>query len=89
MDGFLLDSARLAIEQERGIWANRVPTDYFDRLTEQRPESVAMIEYRNDTGNVSVLASIAETLFRFSYPTGGNSWRFTWPVSGSARFVIL
>lgn len=55
MDGFLLDSARIAIEQKRGIWADRVPTDYFDRLTEEHPESVAMIEHRNDTGRVSML----------------------------------
>ena len=68
MDGFLLDSARIAIEQERGIWADRVPTDYFDRLSEQHPESVAMIEHRCDTGRVTVLTyrTLSEQLQRIA-----------------------
>ena len=55
MEGFLLDTARLAIEKDRGIWVNRVLTDYFDRLTKERPDSVAIIEHRADTGHIVTL----------------------------------
>ena len=46
MDGFLLDEARIRRERERGIWPQRVATDYLDRWVAQKPEATALVSWR-------------------------------------------
>jgi cyclohexanecarboxylate-CoA ligase len=48
MQGLMLDSARLARERARGLWPQRVATDYLDRWVHERPESTALVAWRTE-----------------------------------------
>ncbi len=46
LDGFLLDEARIARERARGIWPERVATDYLDRWAAQKPQATALVAWQ-------------------------------------------
>jgi cyclohexanecarboxylate-CoA ligase len=48
MDGFVLDAARIARERKRGIWPDRVATDYLDRWADQKPDATAIVAWKLD-----------------------------------------
>ena len=48
MEGVFLDERRLEQERSRGIWPDRVLTDYFDRWVEERPDDTAIIAFRDE-----------------------------------------
>lgn len=50
MEGVFLDAHRLALEKRRGIWPDRVLTDYLDRWVAEKPEATAVLAYRDDRG---------------------------------------
>ena len=50
MEGVFLDAHRLALEKKRGIWPDRVLTDYLDRWVAEKPEATAILAYRDDRG---------------------------------------
>ncbi len=56
MDGVFLDERRLALEKARGIWPDRVITDYFDRWIAEKPEATAIIGYRDENGTPAQLS---------------------------------
>ena len=43
LDGFVLDEARIARERARGVWPERVATDYLDRWAEEKPHAPALV----------------------------------------------
>ena len=55
MDGLFLDADRLAIERERGVWPDRVLTDYFDRWVAETPERTAVIAHREHDAHTTRL----------------------------------
>ena len=48
MQGLMLDPARLDRERARGLWPQRVATDYLDRWVYERPESTALVAWRTE-----------------------------------------
>ena len=50
MEGVFLDAHRLALEKKRGIWPDRVLTDYLDRRVAEKPDATAVLAYRDDCG---------------------------------------
>ena len=48
MEGLQLDSARLARERARGLWPQRVATDYLDRWAREKPDATALVGWRLD-----------------------------------------
>ncbi|RPH61898.1 MAG: cyclohexanecarboxylate-CoA ligase [Burkholderiales bacterium] len=50
MEELLVDARRIAKERERGIWPDRVLTDYLDRWIEEKGNATALIGYREETG---------------------------------------
>ncbi len=46
LDGFRLDEARIRRERSRGIWPQRVATDYLDRWAAQKPQASAIVGWR-------------------------------------------
>ena len=48
MQGLRLDAARLARERARGLWPQRVATDYLDRWVHETPESTALVAWRTE-----------------------------------------
>jgi len=48
VEGLFLDERRLELERARGIWPNRVVTDYFDRWVADRPDDTAIIAFRDE-----------------------------------------
>jgi cyclohexanecarboxylate-CoA ligase len=48
VQGVFLDDRRLEQERSRGIWPDRVLTDYFDRWVEERPDDTAIIAFRDE-----------------------------------------
>ncbi len=48
MQGVFLDAHRLALEKTRGIWPDRVLTDYLDRWVAEKPEAIAVVASRDD-----------------------------------------
>ena len=46
MEGVFLDERRLALERSRGVWPDRVITDYFDRWVAEQPDDAAIIAFR-------------------------------------------
>jgi cyclohexanecarboxylate-CoA ligase len=48
VQGVFLDDRRLEQERSRGIWPDRVLTDYFDRWVEERPDDTALIAFRDE-----------------------------------------
>ena len=57
MEGLFLDESRVARERARGVWPERVATDYLDRWVAEKPDATALVAWR--------LEEEAET--RFTY----------------------
>ena len=57
MDRLLLAQERLDEESKRGLWPERVITDYLDRWVAEKPEALALVSWREEQG----------TLHRLSY----------------------
>ncbi|HJS39266.1 MAG TPA: AMP-binding protein, partial [Burkholderiales bacterium] len=57
MDRLLLAQERLDEERKRGLWPDRVITDYFDRWVAEKPEALALVSWREEQGQ----------LLRFTY----------------------
>ena len=55
MEGVFLDAQRLALEKTRGIWPDRVLTDYLDRWVAEKPEATAVVASRDDDEGVTRL----------------------------------
>ena len=51
MQDMQVDARRIALERERGIWPDRVLTDYLDRWIDERGNATALIGYREETGS--------------------------------------
>jgi cyclohexanecarboxylate-CoA ligase len=51
-----VDARRIALERERGIWPDRVLTDYLDRWSEERGNATAIIGYREESGTTTRLS---------------------------------
>ncbi len=45
-DGFLLDEARIARERGRGVWPERVATDYLDAWAAAKPRATAIVGWQ-------------------------------------------
>jgi cyclohexanecarboxylate-CoA ligase len=50
MEGVFLDATRLEAERRRGVWLDRVLTDYLDRLVATRPDDAAVVAFRQEQG---------------------------------------
>jgi hypothetical protein len=46
MDRLMLDQARLQLERKRGLWPDRVITDYLDRWLLEKPDASALVSWR-------------------------------------------
>jgi cyclohexanecarboxylate-CoA ligase len=46
MEGLFLDDSRIALERGRGIWPQRVATDFLDRWVEEKPGATALVAWR-------------------------------------------
>jgi cyclohexanecarboxylate-CoA ligase len=46
MEGVFLDDRRIALERARGVWPERVATDYLDRWAAQKPQATALVAWR-------------------------------------------
>jgi len=47
-EGFMLDATRIARERLRGVWPQRVATDYLDRWATEKPDATALVAWRLD-----------------------------------------
>ena len=56
MDDIFLGPDRLEREQRRGIWPNKVVSDYLDRWLADRPEQTAIVSYRQEDGTSTRLS---------------------------------
>jgi cyclohexanecarboxylate-CoA ligase len=52
MDRLLLAQERLDEEKRRGLWPDRVITDYLDRWLAEKPEACALVSWREETQSV-------------------------------------
>jgi len=48
MEGLVLDAARIARERLRGVWPDRVATDYLDRWAVEKPDATALVAWKLD-----------------------------------------
>ncbi len=48
MDQLLLDQGRLELEKRRGLWPDKVITDYLDRWVLEKPEAIALVSWREE-----------------------------------------
>ena len=55
MEGMQLEPRRVALERRRGIWPERVITEYLDRWVATRPEALAVAGYRDADGGTTRL----------------------------------
>jgi cyclohexanecarboxylate-CoA ligase len=46
MEGVALDDRRIALERARGVWPERVATDYLDRWVAEKPDATALVAWR-------------------------------------------
>ena len=46
MEGVALDDRRIALERARGVWPERVATDYLDRWAAEKPDATALVAWR-------------------------------------------
>ena len=53
MEGVFLDARRMEIERSRGVWTDRVITEYFDRWVADRPDETAIIGYRDEEASTT------------------------------------
>ncbi len=51
MEAMEVDPRRIALERERGIWPDRVLTDYLDRWIREQGNATALIGYREEDGS--------------------------------------
>ena len=51
-----VDQARIDVERQRGIWPDRVITDYFDGWLAEKPDAVAIIDFRAGDGSTTLLS---------------------------------
>ncbi len=56
MDDIKLDASRLELEKTRGIWPDRVVTDYFDRWVARKPDETAIIAFRDEDATTTRLS---------------------------------
>jgi len=49
MDRLLLAQERLEEEKRRGLWPDRVITDYLDRWLAEKPEACALVSWREES----------------------------------------
>jgi cyclohexanecarboxylate-CoA ligase len=49
MDRLMLDQARLQLERKRGLWPDRVITDYLDRWLLEKPDASALVSWREES----------------------------------------
>jgi cyclohexanecarboxylate-CoA ligase len=68
-EGYLLDEARLRRERLRGIWPERVATDYLDRWAEEKPHATALVSWRLDEERETRLtwSELADRAARFAH----------------------
>ena len=52
MDRLLLERGRLDEEKKRGLWPDRVITDYLDRWVLEKPEACALVSWREEQGTL-------------------------------------
>ena len=52
----IVDQARIEEERQRGIWPDRVITDYVDRWLAEKPEATAIIGFRDEDGSTTHLS---------------------------------
>jgi cyclohexanecarboxylate-CoA ligase len=55
VEGLFLDERRLALEKTRGIWPDRVLTDYLDRWVAEKPDAAAIIAHRDEDATTTEL----------------------------------
>jgi len=55
MDRVPLDAQRLEAEQRRGLWPERVITDYLDRWVAEKPKATALLSWREESGRLDRL----------------------------------
>lgn len=55
MDGLQLSEDRIALEATRGIWPDRVISEYFDRWIREKPDASAVIAFRAESGTTTRL----------------------------------
>jgi cyclohexanecarboxylate-CoA ligase len=48
VEGFVLDAARIQREKARGVWPERVATDYLDRWVADKPDAPALVSWKLD-----------------------------------------
>ena len=46
LDGFVLEEGRIRRERARGVWPDRVSTDYLDRWAAEKPQATALIAWQ-------------------------------------------
>ena len=51
MEGIFLDARRIETERSRGIWPDRVITDYLDRWVAEKPGEAAIIAHREESAS--------------------------------------
>ncbi|MBI2962107.1 MAG: AMP-binding protein, partial [Betaproteobacteria bacterium] len=56
VEGVFLDERRLALEKARGIWPDRVITDYLDRWVEEKPGATAIIAFRDEDATTTQMS---------------------------------
>jgi cyclohexanecarboxylate-CoA ligase len=49
MDRLLLDQGRMELERKRGLWPDRVITDYLDRWLLEKPDACALVSWREES----------------------------------------
>ena len=52
MDRLFLEQGRLAMEKQRGLWPDKVITDYLDRWVLEKPEALALVSWREEAQSV-------------------------------------
>ncbi len=55
MEGVFLNEGRLELERARGIWPDRVITDYFDRWLAEKPDDTAIVSFREEDASATRL----------------------------------
>ena len=56
MQGLQLTSERIAMEARRGVWPDRVITEFLDRWIAERPGETAVVSFREEGGSATRLS---------------------------------
>ena len=51
MQGLQLTAERIVLEARRGVWADRVITEYFDRWIKEKPAETAVVSFKEECGS--------------------------------------